>query len=310
MTHHVLLFPGQGVQRRGMGAGLLDRYPAMVAEADEILGYSIRKLCIEGGNGLLARTEYAQPAVYVVSALALRAHLEAAPPPDIVMGHSLGEYNALHAAGAFDFGEGLALVKARAAATARVAGAMLAVVGLLQHRIEHILAVEGSTRVHLANFNSARQLVLAGPSDEIDRVRAALDLAGARFTQRLRISGPFHSPHMAPAAEQFAPAVRAARITTPTIPVIANLTARPHQAVRIRDALVEHLTRPVLWKQSVEWLWQRYGGPEAHPDAGDRPSTEPLHMTEVGGRDVLTKLVAHIRSDCLAGVGVQKGKQQ
>jgi malonyl CoA-acyl carrier protein transacylase len=294
MTRHVVLFPGQGVQRRGMGAELLSRYPAMVAEADEVLGYSLRTLCLDDRDGKLARTEFAQPAVYVVNALALRAHLESAPPPDIALGHSLGEYNALHAAGAFAFAEGLALVNARAAATAQVTGAMLAVVGLLEQQVEEVLTATGTRDVYIANVNSARQLVLSGPAQQIDTVRPAFDLAGARLTQRLRISGPFHSPHMAPAAGQFASAVAAARITAPAIPVIANLTARPHQAANQRAALVEHLTHPVLWKQSIEWLWQQYGGLEADDNA--------LRLTELGNGNVLTKLVGHLRRDRLAEI--------
>ncbi|ARX80648.1 acyltransferase [Streptomyces alboflavus] len=295
----VVLFPGQGVQRPGMGADLFERYPSMVAQADEILGYSLRQLCLGDETARLARTEFAQPAVYVVSALALQAHLETSPSPDIVLGHSLGEYNALHAAGAFTFAEGLALVKARAAATAQVSGAMLAVVGLRQQHVEEILAAAGTTQVYIANVNSSRQLVLAGPVHAIDTARSALDRADARLTQLLRISGPFHSPHMAPAAKQFAPAVEAARLQAPDIPVIANLTARPHQLANLRRALVEHLTNPVLWQQSVEWLWQEYGPPQDDlgEPAAQQPPAEPLHLTELGKGNVLTKLIGHICSE-------------
>ncbi|WP_345206058.1 ACP S-malonyltransferase, partial [Streptomyces lavendulae] len=225
MTCNVVMFPGQGVQRRGMGRDLFERFPDMVVDADEVLGYSIRDLCLENHDERLALTEFAQPAIYVVNAMALRAHRETAPPPDIAIGHSLGEYNALHAAGAFGFSEGLALVKARAQATADVPGAMLAVVGLSRQQVEDVLNTTGGTRVHIANFNSARQLVLSGLADEIDEVRPALELAGARLARRLRVSGPFHSPHMAPAAERFEAAVQAARLEAPAIPVIANLTA-------------------------------------------------------------------------------------
>ncbi|GLW04662.1 hypothetical protein Slala05_82920 [Streptomyces lavendulae subsp. lavendulae] len=301
MTCHVVMFPGQGVQRRGMGADLFDRFPETVAAAAEVLGYSIRDLCLENDGGRLSLTTFAQPAVYVVNALALQAHRETAPSPHVAIGHSLGEYNALHAAGVFDFAEGLKLVKARARATACVSGAMLAVVGLSRQQVDDVLNTTGRTEVHIANFNSARQLVLSGPAGEIDAVHPALELAGARLTQRLRVNGPFHSPHMAPAAEQFEPAVQAASLEAPAIPVVANLTARPHRASSMRSALVQHLTSPVLWKQSMEWLWQEYEGPKRSAAEQDGRSREALHITELGSGKVLMRLMRHLRSEYMTG---------
>src|SRR5690606_11244728 len=153
----VCLFPGQGSQSVGMGRDLFDRFTDWTAEADRILGYSIRELCLEDPRGELAQTAFTQPALFVVNALTWRARAEdGKPDPVAVAGHSLGEYNALLAAGVFDFAVGLELVRERGALMARVSGGgMAAVIGIAPDRIEEVLAAsEAGRRLDVANYNA------------------------------------------------------------------------------------------------------------------------------------------------------------
>lgn len=181
----VYVFPGQGSQRRGMGQGLFDRFPALVAQADDLLGRSLRTLCEEDPDGLLGRTEYTQPALFAVSALQYLDRVDGGRErPAVLAGHSLGEYGALFAAGAFDFATGLGLVRERGALMSRAPrGAMAAVVGLEQERVREILAGLPHRTIDVANLNSRRQCVLSGVHDDIHapEVRAACTAAGGRF---------------------------------------------------------------------------------------------------------------------------------
>ncbi|MFC8827469.1 acyltransferase domain-containing protein [Streptomyces sp. NPDC057137] len=283
MTTTAYLFPGQGVQRPGMGEGLFQRFPDLVAEADALLGYSVERLCLDPAGDRLTQTLYSQPAVYLVNALGYRARLaDGTPAPDVVLGHSLGEYNALEAAGVVDFTVGMALVQARARATADVAGAMLAVLGLTRTRISGVLEQANLSGVETVNLNSDLQTVLAGPTGEIAAARPLLRAAGAKLAVRLNVSGPFHSRLMTPCVPAFAAAVPYALLRPPRIPVIANTTARPHTVGRTGQLLVQHLTRPVRWQESVEWLLDTY---------------HRVDFVEVGNADILLTLVRHIERD-------------
>ncbi|GAA2656347.1 acyltransferase domain-containing protein [Streptomyces lunalinharesii] len=288
MAIEAFVFPGQGVQRAGFGRALFDRFPDLEAEADDVLRYRIRTLCLDDPEHLLTESAYAQPAVFVVNALLLQAALEEGPAPQVVLGHSLGEYNALYAAGVLSFREALVLVRARGVAFSRVSGVMLAVVGPTSTEIQKLLDGAGSDRAVIANYNSARQHVLAGTAKAITAARSLLEAAGAQLTARLRVSAPAHSPLMAPAAEDFAPHVARVPLGPLRIPVISNRTARPHRSDELRQVLVDHLTHPVLWQLSVEGLWGTYGGPDS------------VRFTEIGPDRTLTKLITHIRRDYAA----------
>ncbi|GGU55930.1 ACP S-malonyltransferase [Streptomyces daghestanicus] len=279
----VHMFAGQGSQRRGMGEGLFDRYPDLTAEADEVLGYSIRDLCLTGGrDGQLNDTRYTQPAVYVVNALAHHALADRGEHPDAVLGHSLGEYNALVAAGVLGFAEGLRLVAARAAAMAAVTGGgMSVVVGLRESTLRFLLHRSGFAAVHLANLNAPDQMVLAGPREDLEMMELILTDAGAKLARRLPVSGPFHSPHMSPAARELGPLLRATPFGPPRCPVIANRTARPHRPAELAAALTEQIDHPVRWTESVEYL---IGLDE----------DSPPHFVEVGGGTALTGMVDRI----------------
>ncbi|WP_085317155.1 ACP S-malonyltransferase [Derxia lacustris] len=278
-----LLFPGQGSQFKGMGAELFDAYPDAVAQADAVLGWSLRELCLDDPRRQLNDTRFTQPALYAVSVLALRRHLDSGgAPPDRVAGHSLGEYAALHAAGVFDFETGLRLVQRRGALMSAVTGgAMCAVIGLDRAAVEAIVA-EQALDLDLANHNSPKQLVLAGSVAGIERFETLVKAGvapGARCV-RLRVSGAFHSRAMAPVAGQFAPALAAASLAAPRIEVVANCSARPYGAGDIAANLARQLHAPVRWVETVEYLL----------DAGETV------FHEIGPGEVLTRLLAEVRA--------------
>ncbi|MFC4496478.1 ACP S-malonyltransferase [Streptomyces ovatisporus] len=279
----VHMFAGQGSQRPGMGGELFERFPELTAEADEVLGYSIRDLCLTGGrNGQLDDTRYTQPAVYVVNALAHRALRDEERDPDAALGHSLGEYNALAAAGVFTFAEGLRLVAARAEAMAAVTGGGLSVViGLKETLLRFLLHRSGFESVHLANLNTPDQLVLAGPRDDLEMMELILEDAGARTARRLPVSGPFHSPHMSPAARELGPLLAATPFRAPRFPVIANRTGRPYRSEELAGTLTAQIDHPVRWTESVEYLLDEAVG-------------EPPRFVEIGGGTVLTGMVRQI----------------
>ncbi|HEX7995072.1 MAG TPA: ACP S-malonyltransferase [Streptosporangiaceae bacterium] len=255
----VTMFPGQGVQLIGMGGDRFERYPDLVEIASDILGYSIRRLCLEDPDGQLTDTRFTQPAVFVVNALEYRWLLDSgrvgAAAPDIALGHSLGEYNALEAAGVFDFADALRLVSKRAEITAAVRdGGMTAVLGLSPDLIRATLEAESLTELELANLNTHRQVVLSGPLTELDRAEPALLSAGAFDIRRLLVDGPFHSGHMRQIVSEFSAIFDGFRPRPPAFPVVSNVTARPHEQDQIVDLLVEHVCRPVRWADSIRWI--------------------------------------------------------
>lgn len=253
----VFLFPGQGVQRQNMGVELFARFPALTEAASATLGYDLRELCADEER--LAQTRYTQPATYVVSALALRAAREDGLSPDVALGHSLGEYNALEAAGAFGFLEGLELVRLRADITSQAAvGAMTAVQGLAEETVCEALGDPRVRGVEAVNFNSPTQTVLAGPESALASAEQLMRDLGAADVRRLAITGAFHSSHMREAAADFGARLERFSFEEPAIPVVSNLTARPHSAADIAGSLVRHVHSPVRWHQSVTWVVENF----------------------------------------------------
>ncbi len=278
----VCLFPGQGSQSVGMGGDLFERYADWTAEADRILGYSIRELCLEDPRGELGLTQFTQPALFVVNALTWRARVdEGKPAPAYVAGHSLGEYNALLAAGVFDFATGLELVRERGALMGRVSGGgMAAVIGLTPERIAGILeGSEAGRRIDVANYNAFDQTVIAGPQADLEAVRPDFEAAGARAFTTLKVSAPFHSRYMREAMEEFAATLERYTFAAPAIPVISNVTAEPYPAGDVRGTLAKQIGSSVRWLDSMIWLL-------------DRGITD---FEEVGPGNVLTKMIARIR---------------
>ncbi|MFB6888403.1 ACP S-malonyltransferase [Kitasatospora sp. NPDC056327] len=254
----VWAFPGQGAQRVGMGAEVFDRFPDLVREADGILGYPVREVCLRGAGPGLTDTRSVQPALFVVNALSGLARLAEAPAPAYLAGHSLGEYNALFAAGCFDFATGVRLVKRRGELMGRAdGGGMLAVLGADPDRLIGLLADSGLDDIDLANRNSAVQVVLAGPQESLRAAARAVAAAGLGRCVPLKVSAPFHSRYMAGAAAEFERFLATAELRDPRIPVIANATARPYPAGGVRKLLARQVAAPVRWWESMSLLLGR-----------------------------------------------------
>ncbi|MBU8536770.1 ACP S-malonyltransferase [Falsiroseomonas tokyonensis] len=271
------IFPGQGSQQRGMGRDLFPRFPDLVAQADAILGTSIAALCLEDAEGRLRRTEWTQPALYVVEALGHLARVEdSGRTPDFVAGHSLGEYAALFAAEAFDFATGLRLVQRRGALMgAMTGGGMAAVLGLERARLEAALA--GQTSLDFANLNAPTQTVLSGPATALEAAQPLVEAAGGRWFP-INVATAFHSRHMQPVRLDFAEFLAGITFQPLMLPVIANATALPYRDGEVAHLLARQIDSPVRWVETVQYLL-------------DEPEPE---FVEIGPGQVLTRLVAEI----------------
>ena len=203
---YVYLFPGQGSQTKGMGLGLFEKYPHLVRQADDVVGYSLQRLCLEDPDDLLNRTEFTQVALFVVNSLYYLDRMrEGGIQPDFLAGHSLGEFNALFAAGAFDFLTGVEVVAERAKLMSRASnGQMAAILGLKPSQITTILKKADLDRLDIANLNTPHQTVISGPDEDIDRAIPIFQQQGAEAAIRLKISGAFHSRYMREAQTKFA----------------------------------------------------------------------------------------------------------
>lgn len=263
------LFPGQGAQRVGMGAELFARFPHQVAEADAVLGYSITDLCLNGPMEKLTRTNFTQPALYVVSALKF---LDQNERPEVVLGHSVGEYAALFAAGVVDFATGLQLVKKRGELMDRAqGGGMAAVIGLDGDQIHAVLRQHHLSDVYPANFNTPKQIVLSGKRDAVVAAEEFFRAAGASHYVVLPVGGAFHTPFMAEAQAEFADFAAQFSFASPQVPVISNVTARPHDPATIRQRMIEQITAPVLWCESLRYLLAKGMRFEDVTEIGDGP---------------------------------------
>ncbi|WP_308290534.1 ACP S-malonyltransferase [Streptomyces marispadix] len=274
-----VLFPGQGSQTRGMGKALFDRYPETVSTAGDVLGYDLRRLCLDDPDGLLDDTRYTQPALYTVNALAYRESVEdGAPEGGCLLGHSLGEYNALLAAGAFDFETGLRLVIKRGELMAQARqGGMLAVLGPGEDELRQVLAEEGLEQLDVANVNTPTQTVLSGPGEEIERAERMFTERRVRSV-RLKVSAAFHSRLMKPAGDEFRAFLKGFRFNPLRATVIANVTARPY-GDDIAGTLSEQIYGPVRWLESVRRTLAR---------------TPAANGREVGPGTVLTRMLHQI----------------
>jgi trans-AT polyketide synthase, acyltransferase and oxidoreductase domains len=260
---NVFLFPGQGSQSQGMGAGLFDEveeFKQQEAAVDRFLGYSIRELCLEDpAQGRLNNTQYTQPALYVVNALYYWKRIgDGAEKPAYVAGHSVGEYNALLAAGAFDFLTGVQLVRKRGELMSQARnGGMVAVVGLKPDQISQLIEKHGLAGIDVANYNAPSQTVISGPVEEIDRAREVMESAGAQLSMRLPVSAAFHSRYMVEAETAFREFVASFEFHPLKIPVISNVTARPYPAgdsAAIKVLLTQQISRPVQWTDTIRYL--------------------------------------------------------
>lgn len=254
---YAILFPGQGSQFVGMGAGLFDQLPELLGPAaDEILGFSLAETCLEGPEETLTGTERAQPALYAVAYATWYQLSAELPLPASAAGHSLGEYTAHAAAGTFDFQTGLALVAERGRAMAEAAGrepsGMSAVLGIDVAGAEKAAAArrdEGG-RLWVANINAPGQIVLSGGRADLEWLSANAGDFGGRRAIPLKVAGAFHSPFMEPARERLEVALASAEFREPAFEVFANASAAPEEDVK--RSLGEQLVGPVRFQETLE----------------------------------------------------------
>ena len=257
------VFPGQGAQFKGMGKELYDSNPTAkeyFEKANEILGFRITDIMFEGTDEELKQTKVTQPAVFihsVISAIALGEDFA----PEMVAGHSLGEFSALTAAGALSFEDGLKLVYKRALAMQKACEAqqstMAAILALSDEEVERICAevsVSGYTVV-AANYNCPGQLVISGDIEGINKACEAMKAAGAKRALPLAVSGAFHSPLMQPAKEELEAAIVATEFKAPLCPIYQNVDGKAHtNPEEIKNNLIAQLTAPVRWTASVQQM--------------------------------------------------------
>ena len=252
------VFPGQGSQFPGMCKDLYDAHQEareLCQAADRLLGFSLTDVMFNGTAEDLKQTKVTQPAVFLHSVVAQR--LMTIERPDMVAGHSLGEFSALVACGALRFEDALLLVSARAhamqAACEATPGTMAAVLGLPDEQVDEICKAHKDGVVVAANFNCPGQIVISGEVEAVDAACVTLKEAGARRALRLPVGGAFHSPLMAPAAEALAEAINKTEFRKPFCPIYQNVTAKASiEPEIIRENLLAQLTAPVRWTQSVQ----------------------------------------------------------
>ena len=277
------VFPGQGAQFSGMGKDLYESSPAareLFERADEVLGFGLSRIMFEGTDEELRQTKVTQPAVFLHSVASVAA-LGEEFRPDMVAGHSLGEFSALVAAGALDFESGLRLVYARALAMQKaceeVPSTMAAVLGLSDEVVESVC--EGIEGVVAANYNCPGQIVISGTKEAVGEACVRLKEAGAKRALPLAVGGGFHSPCMASAKEELERAIEQTVFATPRCPIYQNVDAKPHTSPeQIKANLTAQLTSPVRWTQSVQ----------------NMATDGAVEFVELGPGKVLTGLVGKI----------------
>jgi [acyl-carrier-protein] S-malonyltransferase len=281
------VFPGQGSQYPGMGRDVYDQHAsarAVFEEADAALGFSLSELCFEGPEDALKLTENTQPAILTVSIALFRALEERGLEPDVVAGHSLGEYSALVAAGAIGFADAVRLVRRRGRymqeAVPVGVGGMAAILGLELAAVESICAeAAAGDVVRPANINSPTQVVIAGHAGAVERAVVLAKDAGAKRAITLAVSAPFHCELLAPAAARLGPDLDAVRFEKLRRPLVTNVDAAPiTEAEEARDALKRQVARPVRWSDSVRRMLDDGAGT----------------FVEVGPGKVLTGLIRSI----------------
>ena len=292
MTQIAFIFPGQGSQKVGMGVDLAQTYPiakAVFDEADTSLGRALSQLCFEGPETELKQTENTQLAILTCSVATLKVLTQLGIAPQVVAGHSLGEYSALVASGVLDFSDALRLVSARAQFMAEAGekqnGTMAAILGMEASQLQHLCdKVDGVVKI--ANYNCPGQLVISG---EVDAVNQVVSLAsaeiGARRCRLLPVSGAFHSPLMESAQQKFQPVLDSVMLHPPEIDIVMNVTGEhTTDTDDIKHLLFQQITQPVQWKKTLLTI----------------AKTRITNYVEVGPGKVLSGLVKRILPDSIS----------
>ena len=304
MVKVAFIFPGQGSQYVGMGRELYERYERareIVDQANDILGYDLRRKIFCGPEQELQQTVITQPAVFTISVACLEvlkgyqiSSSKGSLKPQVVAGHSLGEYTALVAAGVFDFPQALSLVQKRAEFIHKVSqekpGAMAAIIGLEREKLEEVIGeVRGQEVLEAVNFNSPVQIVIAGELKACEKAVERAREKGAKRAVILKVSGAFHSSLMAKARDDLARELENYNLRDPIIPVVTNHNAKPATSgEEIRKALISQIDSPVLWEDSIREILR--AGVEV--------------FIEVGPGRVLTGLLGRIAKEA-SGLNVE-----
>ncbi len=257
------IFPGQGAQTVGMGADLGTKADSLFVQANQILGYDLKQLCLHGPEEKLNSTIYSQPAIFVVSAALLQLLKETRPglEPDVTAGLSMGEYTALFAAGLISFDEALQLVQKRGQAMQEAAdatsGSMVSILGLGEDQVRQLCSKAADGQIlELVNFNCPGQIVVSGHKEACQRACEMAEKFGAMKAVPLAVAGAFHTKQMNPAAQKLAQALEQCEIRNPSsIKVIANIDAEYYKSSdSVRKGLTRQLIEPILWQKCMERL--------------------------------------------------------
>ena len=260
MKNSAWIFPGQGSQKIGMGKDLYNQTElgrSYFTLANEIMEFDLKKIIFEGPEEVLKKTEYTQPAIYLISFILGKILQDKLENPIISAGHSLGEFSALALANAFNFEDGLKLVKIRSKSMAQAGliekGTMAVIIGLNHQLIEKICNnYNGAGIVVAANYNSKNQIVISGSPNAVESVMKYSKKMGAKLTSVLNVSGAFHSPLMKPAREKLAEVINSIQISKMNYPIIANVNLKKVKDSKdIKNSILEQLENPVLWHQTI-----------------------------------------------------------
>ncbi len=280
MLLQMVMFPGQGSQFKGMGEDLFKEFPDTVKTANRILGYDIENICLNNPDNKLNQTNYTQPALFLVNYLHYQKYLQTNKFPDYILGHSLGEFNALCASGAFDLETGLKIVQKRGELMFSIKDtSMAAIIGADYKEVKEILK-NNFPDIDIANINTAAQIVISGKLESLDRAADYFEEEGFVYIP-LKVSGAFHSRYMTPIVSGFQAFIETQPLKNGNIPVISNYTAQLYPTGKeglVRN-MVNQINSPVKWLQSVEYLM--YQG--------------ECNFIEIGPGEVLTNVIKKIK---------------
>jgi len=251
------IFPGQSSQFLGMGGELFDKYSAFIKEADDILGYSIKELCLEDPKKILDITLFTQPALYVVNSLHFFEKALVDSPPDFVAGYSLGEHCALLAAGVYDFATGLRVVQKRASLMSKATGGrMVTVSGFSEVKVSHIIEQYSIDNLYIAGINSPSQIVIAGTVEAINTAKSVFLEEGVRSFTIHDGNGAYHTPLMEETRKEFLDYISDLPFQKPKIPVVSNVLGAPYAYHRLKERMASQMTHTIRWPNVVTYLLQ------------------------------------------------------